>query len=160
MNKHVLVLAVTLAALAACSRAPQKHQPRGTADDPVVSNASAPAPNSGPAHDPVVQTVGEVRLTRGAQAGAHVASPLSIEGLAPNTWYSQGQFAVQLVGADGTVLAQTTALPQANWQQAGQVPFIADLIFNVSRDTQAAIVLKGQADGQEERIAVVAGPRD
>lgn len=139
--KIVTALAGILVLIAACSRATENETQNGGA-------ASNPAAAS------------ELVLAKAPQEGARVTSPLSIEGTAPSNWYFEGQFQAKLIGADGAIIAEAPALPQTDWQVEGPVAFIADLGFEVSRDTPATLVLQEDmtAEGQtprEKRIALV-----
>ena len=146
--KHTL-LVIALALVAACSPPAEKAKGQG-ANPERTTAADTGVARTGVASDDLV-------LTKGPAAGARVASPLSVEGSAPNDWFSAGEFVAQIVNADGIVIAQSPALPQSDWQKPGAVPFIADLVFEVDADTPATLLLQ-EPHGQtprEKRIAVV-----
>ncbi len=150
--KHIVLVAAL--ALAACS--PPAEKAKGQSAD---SPGEVAADNTGVARAGLASA--DLVLTKAPAAGARVTSPLSIEGSAPNDWYSAGQFVAQLVNADGIIIAQSPALPQSDWQKPGPVPFIADLAFEVDADTPATLLLQ-EPDGnapREKRIAVVLARR-
>lgn len=154
--KHALLVAslgAALALTAACSRPAEKSK-EGNADTPRGAPADAGVARAGVASNDLV-------LTKAPTANARVTSPLSVEGSAPNDWFSAGEFVAQIVNADGIVIAQSPALPQSDWQKPGTVPFIADLVFEVDADTPATLLLQ-EPDGsapREKRIAVVLARR-
>jgi Immunoglobulin-like domain of bacterial spore germination len=144
---------ILIALLAACSPA---------ADEGGAGEGGGDPAQSGRARAGVASA--DLVLTKAPADGAKVTSPVTIEGSAPNDWYSAGQFVTQLVNAEGVVIAQSPALPQSDWQKPGAVPFIADLVFEVDADTRATIVLQEDTPraGQrprEKRIAVVLAGR-
>lgn len=151
MNRIVLIVALAL--IAACSPPAEKAKGQGAAPAQGAPAGSSVA-RAGVASN-------DLMLTKAPIAGARVASPLSVEGSAPNDWFSAGEFVAQLVNANGVVIAQAPALPQSDWQQPGPVPFIADLVFDVAADTPATLLLQ-EPDGEaprEKRVAVVLAGR-
>lgn len=151
-----LIFCFVAAAIAACSPPAEKAKEASPGARTGESAAGAGVARAGVASTELV-------LTKAPAAGARVSSPLSVEGTAPNTWYSQGQFVAQLVNADGVVIAQSPALPQSDWQKAGAVPFIADLVFEVDADTPATLLLQEDnaagAAPRETRIPVLLAGR-
>jgi Immunoglobulin-like domain of bacterial spore germination len=88
-----------------------------------------------------------------------VKSPLSLKGVAPNNWFFEAVFPVQLLDANGIVIAEAPAQAQTDWTTEGPVPFVADLSFAVSGDTPATLVLaedmpSGLPGQREVRIPV------
>jgi hypothetical protein len=140
---HVLAAALGLA-LAACSPPTQPQQ----AEAPVTAAETATSPTvviNAPAH------------------GARVTSPLIVEGTAPGDWYFEAQFPLQLVGADGAVIAEAPAMSQSDWMTESPVPYRGQLTFTVTQETQATLVLQEDmpADNthpRETRIPVVLVP--
>lgn len=125
----------------------------------VLAACSPPVSKKGP--DPIAAT--ELVLNRAPDEGARVASPLTLEGTAPNDWYFEGQFQAKLIDADGAIVAEAPALAQTDWLKPGPVAFVADLMFEVGNDTPATLVLREDMtpEGQEpreKRIAVVLAP--
>lgn len=103
-----IALALTLAACA-----PEAAKAPG---GPPAAEAPAPAE----AEEIVVQT---------PQSGAHVTSPLQVSGVAPANWFFENQFPVQLVDAQGRVIAMAPAYPRVNWLEPGPKEFDAELTF-------------------------------
>jgi len=134
MLKHLL-FAVSAAALIGCSPAPSSKAPETPPAAPTLvspTTVDAPAPF------------------------ARVTSPLTVTGISRG-WYFEGSFPAKLVAADGTVLAEAPAQAQGDWMTTAPVPFSATMIFTVSQDTPANIVLEQDkpGDGQEpQRVTV------
>ncbi len=137
---RLLIIAAVLA-LAACSEPQQSETPATTVEAatvPVVINA------------PV--------------SGARVTSALVVEGTAPGDWFFEAQFPVKLVAADGTVLAEAPARSSGETVTEQPVPYRAELVFVVTQETQAMLVLEEDmpADNTDPRaftIPVVLLPR-
>ena len=74
--------------------------------------------------------------------GAKVTSPLVITGVADNSMYFEGVFPVELI-VDGKVIARGPAQQAGdrNWTDPGPVNFRAALEFEVSKQTNAELVL-------------------
>ena len=134
--KHLLV-AVSAAALMSCSPAPSgkgPEAPPSEAPSALISptSVSSPAPF------------------------ARVTSPLTVTGVSRG-WYFEGSFPARLVGADGQVIAEAPAQAQGDWMTSAPVPFQATLIFTVTHDTQANIVLEQDMprEGEEpQRVTI------
>ena len=99
------------------------------------------------------------------QIGAHVRSPLHVEGTAPGDWFFEAQFPAELRAPDGAVIAEAPARAQADWMTERPVPYAAELEFDVERETQATLVLKedmpsGLPGQREISIPVVLEPAD
>jgi len=127
-----LVLAAVAAALAvACSPAPTVQGPREAS---AAEYATVEAPT----------------------ANARVASPLTVNGAAPEEWFFDDQFDVILLGDDGTVYGQSQARGAGDWSGQGPKPFAAEFAFTVSADTPAAIVLQERSaeDAENEPLEV------
>lgn len=87
---------------------------------------------------------------------ARVTSPLTVTGVSRG-WYFEGSFPARLVGADGQVIAEAPAQAQGDWMTSAPVPFRATLIFTVTHDTQANIVLEQDMprEGEEpQRVTI------
>jgi hypothetical protein len=119
MLKHLL-FAISAAALIGCSPAPSSKAPEAPVAAPTLTSpttVNAPAPF------------------------ARVTSPLTVTGISRG-WYFEGSFPARLVGADGQVIAEAPAQAQGDWMTTAPVPFSATLIFTVTQDTPANIVLE------------------
>jgi hypothetical protein len=75
-------------------------------------------------------------------SGARVTSPLRVEGTAPGDWFFEAVFPAELRGADGALIAEAPAQAQRDWMTEAPVPYVAELRFNVTRETPATLVLK------------------
>ena len=142
MRRTALILAL---ALVACS--PPAPPPPAPEPAPTAAIAEAPAVN-----------------VTAPLAGARVTSPLIVEGDARGDWYFEAQFPAQLRAANGTVLAEAPALAQSDWMTEAPVPFRAEIVFSVSQDTPATLVLQEDMPGEgatprEITIPVVLVPR-
>lgn len=130
---HRLVLAFAVA-LAACS----PSAPKGEDDYHVVRSSM---------------------VSVSVSPNDRVKSPLSVKGIAPNNWFFEAVFPVQLLDANGIVIAEAPAQAQSDWTVEGPVPFVAELAFAVNGDTPATLVLaedmpSGLPGQREVRIPV------
>lgn len=75
-------------------------------------------------------------------AGARVTSPLIVEGVAINNWFFEGQFVAELV-FEGEVIVQAPAMQtgDTNWTDPGPVNFKAELVFDVTKEQNAELIL-------------------
>ncbi|MBL8542545.1 MAG: hypothetical protein JNJ63_01940 [Hyphomonadaceae bacterium] len=126
--------------LAACSRPAET-----TSQTPAAEEASVTLAVSMPA------------------AGARVTSPLRVEGTAPGDWFFEAVFPLELRGADNALIAEAPARAQAQWMTERPVPFVGELQFQVSQETQAVLVLQEDMPGDEAhprevRVPVVLAP--
>jgi len=115
---------------------------------------SPPAPKGDGLH-----VVREAMVSVSVSPNARVKSPLSVKGVAPNNWFFEAVFPVQLLDSNGIVIAEAPAQAQTDWTTEGPVPFVADLTFAVSGDTSATLVLaedmpSGLPGQREVRIPV------
>jgi hypothetical protein len=143
MLRKVFVFAFVLA-LAACSppAAPVAEQAATPTESAPLTTASitTPAPNA--------------RLT----------SPLTVSGRAPAGWFFENQLPVQLLDAQGAIIAQAPATPRINWTEPGDKDYDATLTFTVTRETSATLVVMQDMPGEGEepeqtRIEVELLPR-
>jgi hypothetical protein len=130
-----LLLLAAFAALAACGPAPQAPEAAAPADGGQI----------------VIET---------PQQGVRSPSPLVVSGEAPNNWFFEGVFPAILVGEDGRVIAEAPAEAQTDWTVPGQIRFRAQLVFVITEETPATLVLQedmpsGLAGEREVRIPVV-----
>jgi len=70
--------------------------------------------------------------------GALVESPLEIRGEA-RLFFFEGDFPIVLKDQDGEVLGTGIAMAQGEWMTEDFVPFVANLSFNVTEETDAII---------------------
>lgn len=133
-------LALAAFALGACS------QPSEKADDPPAAAATL-----------------DVATVTNPVPDARVTSPLAVSGVAPGNWYFENQFPVQIVDAQGQVLAEAPATPRVSWTDPGDKEFDATLTFSVTADTPATLVLQEDMPGEgntprETRVPIVLTP--
>ena len=81
-----------------------------------------------------------VRVSRPA-LDENPLSPMTISGTAVGSWFFEGSFPVQLLAADGRVLASHFVMAQGEWMTADFVPFEGQLEFEVTEPTEAVLVL-------------------
>lgn len=133
--------ALACLALAAC--APENKSDQPPADAAAVAPVEpAPAPQAPLAADEIPAPAGEIMVSSPV-AGARVTSPLIVEGVAINNWMFEGVFPAALA-IDGEVVAQGPAQQQApdNWTNPGPVRFRAELVFTVTEEKNAVLILK------------------
>ncbi len=133
----LLLVAVSAAVLIGCSPAPSSKGPEAP---PAGAPSALTSPTSVSSPAPF----------------ARVTSPLTVTG-ASRGWYFEGSFPARLVGADGQVIAEAPAQAQGDWMTSAPVPFRATLIFTVTHDTQANIVLEQDMprEGEEpQRVTI------
>lgn len=120
-----------LAILGACT--PQDAPPQAPAEaarQPGLLDAEIPAP------------AGEIRLT-GVTSQTRVTSPLAIEGLVKADWVFEGQFPTW-IEVDGMKVAEAPArhvLPE-DGSYPDPLSFNAELVFDVTKETPATLVLQ------------------
>lgn len=105
----------------------------------VLAACSPPATETPPA-EPATTGVTIVVVT--PATGTRVTSPLRVEGTAPGDWFFEAVFPAELRGADGAVIAQAPAQAQRDWMTEAPVPYVAEITFNVTRETPATLVLR------------------
>lgn len=95
--------------------------------------------------------------------GTRITSPLRVEGTAPGDWFFEAVFPAELRAADESLLAESPAQAQSDWMTEAPVPFVAELHFSVTQETQAVLVLQEDMPGdaqapREIRVPVVLVP--
>mgnify|MGYP003462225776 CR=1 FL=1 len=121
-----------IACLALCACTPQQ---KAAEDTPPITMPNADAP---PAQAATVQST-EVTLVA-PMAGARISSPLSVEGAAPNNWFFEAMFPLEL-SIDGEVIAEAPAQAQTDWMVEGPVKFRGELKFDVAAEREAMLTL-------------------
>ncbi len=106
---------------------------------------AAKAPDA-PEGAPSAPTAVEELTVNTPQSGAHVTSPLHVSGVAPANWFFENQFPVQLIDAQGNVIAQAPAHPRINWTEPGPKEFDAELTF--TGEGAATLVLQEDMPGE------------
>lgn len=132
LRTTTLLIAALGLAVAACSPPQQPVETPATTEVASVSLAAITTPVS----------------------GGQTTTPLVVEGTAPGDWFFEAQFPVKLVAADGIVLAEAPAMAQGETVTEAPVAYRAELVFIVTAETQATLVL------QEDMPADNAAPRE
>lgn len=148
-------LSVSLIVLAAC--APEQKPAAAPEAPPVAETPVAPAATSDAAkYKPA--PAGEITVASPV-AGARISSPLIAEGVAANTWFFEGQFVAELV-ADGEVIVMGPAMQagDTNWTDPGPVNFRAELIFTVTQETPAELILSEDMPEYIDEANDIRGP--
>jgi len=148
-------LSVSLIVLAAC--APEQKPAAAPEAPPVAETPVAPAATSDAAkYKPA--PAGEITVASPV-AGARISSPLIAEGVAANTWFFEGQFVAELV-ADGEVIVMGPAMQagDTNWTDPGPVNFRAELIFSVTQETPAELILSEDMPEYIDEANDIRGP--
>lgn len=123
--------------------------------------ACTPAPAPTPQPPPPSAALPELDTP---QAGAALRSPLVVEGTAAADWFFENQFPTLLMDAQGRVLAEAPAIPDAPIASGqSMVRFKALLPFVVSAETPATLVLQEDMPREDEparevRLAVTLLP--
>ncbi len=136
-----LTIAASMLALAAACAPEQTAAPAAPAAPEIVEPqlpddiANSDAAKYKPAPE------GEISVSLPA-TGARVTSPLIAEGVAINNWFFEGQFMAELV-VEGEVIVTAPAMQagDTNWTDPGPVNFRAEMIFNVTKETPAELIL-------------------
>jgi len=71
-----------------------------------------------------------------------ISSPLEIEGQARGTWYFEGSFPIELLDANGNLIAEYYATAQSDWMTEDFAPFKATLTFALPSTEQGTLILK------------------
>lgn len=76
------------------------------------------------------------------KSGDTITSPLLIAGMARGPWYFEASFPIELLSANGEILAVAVAQAQSEWMTEEFVPFLATLEFKNSQVQNGKLVLK------------------
>jgi hypothetical protein len=71
----------------------------------------------------------------------NVSNPIIIEGKARGNWFFEATFPVQLIDADGNIIASTTARALSDWATSSFVDFTATLEYTESTSTDRALIV-------------------
>lgn len=115
----------------------------GCSVQPVVIPQPIPAPAPAPAPDPYGPAAhADLIVVDSPMPGDGVTSPLTVTGRARGSWYFEASFPVQLLDADGDVLASGPAQAQGDWMTQDFVPFKITLTFKTPAKLDGMLVLK------------------
>lgn len=106
--------------------------------------SSEPREGSAPASatSSQAQALSNLILVSAPTENSAISSPLAIAGQARGTWYFEASAPVQLLDANGTVIAQGHLTAQGDWMTAEFVPFTATLTFTKPATPTGTLVLK------------------
>ena len=135
MIRYAAFACIALAACAPEAKAPEATAPVEQVAPDVAPSVATDASKYKPAPD------GEITV-KAPLAGARASSPLIAEGVAINNWFFEGQFVAELL-VDGEVIASALAMQSGdkNWTDPGPVEFRAEIAFDVTKETNAELVL-------------------
>ena len=138
MMRFVMACGAVLA-LAGCQPEAKTDVPPQVAEEPALQ---APVDGEDGKPSATIEAAAGSFSVDSPAPGAKVTSPLVITGVADNSMYFEGVFPVELV-ADGKVIARGPAQQAGdrNWTDPGPVNFRAALEFEVSKETNAELVL-------------------
>ncbi|MES2953521.1 MAG: Gmad2 immunoglobulin-like domain-containing protein [Patescibacteria group bacterium] len=86
--------------------------------------------------------VGELITISAPRPGDTVSSPIHLSGQARGYWYFEASFPVELLDSTGKQLAIVPAQAQGEWMTDAFVPFMADISYELSADTDGVLVFK------------------
>jgi Immunoglobulin-like domain of bacterial spore germination len=121
-----------IACLALCACTPEQ---KAAEDMPPITMPNADAP---PAQAATTQSA-EVTVVA-PLSGARISSPVSVEGIAPNNWFFEAVFPLEL-SVDGEVISEAPAQAQTDWTVDCPVKFRGELKFNVAAEREAILTL-------------------
>ncbi len=131
-----------IACFALCACTPEQ---KAVEDAPPIAMPNADTP---PAQAATAQST-EVTLVA-PMAGARISSPLSVEGVAPNNWFFEAVFPLEL-SVDGEVISRAPAQPQTDWTVEGPVKFRGELKFDVTAEREAMLTLAEDMPREDAR---------
>ena len=137
-KNHVLALAAALfLAGAGCAWTP--------APQPPANEQAAPQPEPAPAPVTEDQTYGPsaksgLIVVDALKPGDAVASPLTVTGKARGNWFFEASFPIQLIDANGKLLATGIAQAQDEWMTTNFVPYKTTLTFGVPETPTGTLV--------------------
>jgi hypothetical protein len=134
---RLMMTCAAAAVLAACQ--PQTDAPATTAEE-TAPQAPVDGEDSKPSE--IVEAEAGTFSVDTPAPGAKVTSPLVITGVADNSMYFEGVFPVELI-VGGKVIARGPAQQHGdrNWTDPGPVNFRAALEFEVSKESNADLIL-------------------
>ncbi|HVN26727.1 MAG TPA: Gmad2 immunoglobulin-like domain-containing protein [Candidatus Paceibacterota bacterium] len=119
----------------------------------------APGPSFGATSTVALSLDGHVAVTI-PQAGASVASPVSIAGtVTGGGWFFEATFPVKVLDATGAMIGEGQARATADWMSTGTVPFSASVSFRAPATATGSIVFsKDNPSGDPARDESFAVP--
>ncbi len=86
-------------------------------------------------------TVGMPIVVNNIKDNQIVSNPIKIFGKARGNWFFEASFPIQLVDADGNILASTAAKADGDWMTTDFVNFSAELSYTKSTSTRRALLV-------------------
>lgn len=128
-----------IACLALCACAPEQ---KAAENLPPIAMPNADAP-------PQAATAQSTEVTLVApMARARISSPVSVEGVAPNNWFFEAVFPLEL-SVNGEVISEAPAQAQTDWTVEGPVKFRGELKFDVTAERPAMLTLAEDAPRED-----------
>lgn len=110
-----------------------------------VKTAEAPALSAPATSATATTTTTPTLITRARvaspQPGAILAKTFAVTGVAPNAWYFEAVFPIQVRDADDNLLASAQAQAQSDWTVAGPVSFTASVTISSDYHGPATLIL-------------------
>jgi hypothetical protein len=125
-----MIRIAAIACLVLCACTPEQAVPEQTGADGVPPVAM---PNADASPAQAVTVVAPL-------SGARISSPVSVEGMAPNNWFFEAVFPLELT-VDGEVISEAPAQAQTDWTVEGPVKFRGELKFDVAVESRAVLTL-------------------
>jgi len=73
--------------------------------------------------------------------GQTVASPIHVNGKVSGNWFFEGSFPVELIDANGDVIATSTAQTSGDWATTSVIDFSATLYYAKATTTERALIM-------------------
>ncbi len=92
-------------------------------------------------------------------SGAKVAHTFTVSGSAPNNWYFEAVFPIQVRDSNDDLIANAQARAQSDWTKPGMIAFTANVTIDAAYSGPATlIVLKDNPSGNPENSDEVTVP--
>ena len=92
-------------------------------------------------------------------AGERVGRSFSISGVAPNTWYFEASFPIQVRDPHDNLIATGHGQAQSDWMVEGLVPFTSSLVITGTYAGPASLILlRDNPSGLPENMDLVTIP--
>lgn len=115
-----------------------------------TDSAQQPPETQSPTEPQTVTTTSGVTVTE-PQQGATVGGTFTVSGDAPNNWYFEASFPIQVRDSDDNVIGRGQAQAQSDWTKTGMVPFTAAITIGSGyRGPATLILMKDNPSGLPE----------
>jgi hypothetical protein len=150
----IIVLAWFL--LATPASAPTIQVTQQSSSTPTASRQGPPVSSNTPTSTPPLDT--QVVVTTPAQ-NATVSHSFEIAGVAPNQWFYEAVFPIQVRDSDDNLIGTSQGKAQGDWTQPGLVTFTSQMTIDASYEGSAnLILLKDNPSGLPQDIDSVTIP--